>query len=120
MGRKPTPEPEWYVYVVDVNGKTIKNYNVFHSANFLDGCKKAFKKYKLSQAEELEKEIRSWAMYSFWSKFEYEVSISELFSSAPRLDFKTKKISVYDQLMLNWNSFLEYTIKHRAYFLRRN
>ena len=112
-----TEYPEWYVYIEDVNAKEIKKYNVFRSYNFLEGCKKAFKKYnKPEQIEDLEKEVRSWAMYSFWSKCEYEIILS---SWPEREDFNEEKIDVYDQLCLNWNSFFKYTYEHKAFFLRR-
>lgn len=114
---KKTPDPEWYVYVSDFNKREIKTFNVFHSYNFLRGCKECFKKYKLpQQRDELVNEIRSCASYSFWSKCEYETVITDIFG---RDGFQDKKIDVYQQLMLNWEPFIEYTIKHKAYFLRR-
>ena len=110
-----TPDPEWNVYIDNVNSKQIQIFNVFHSMNFLKGCKNEFKRYqKHKDIELLEKEIKSWAMYAFWSKCEYEIVLSPWVSkSAPR------KIDVYDQLMLNWDSFFKYTFEHKAYFLRR-
>lgn len=114
---KKTSDPEWYVFVSDFNTKKIEIFNVFHSHTFLKGCRKSFKKYKLpEQYDELVESIRSDAMYSFWSKCEYETVITELFG---RDSFQAKKIDVYQQLMLNWEPFIEYTIKHKAYFLRR-
>lgn len=114
---KKTPDPEWYVFVSDFNTKTIKTFNVFHSHNFLTGCKESFKKYKLpEQYNELAESIRHDAMYSFWSKSEYEIVITELMD---RPDFNEVKIDVYQQLMLNWEPFIRYTIDHKAYFLRR-
>ena len=114
---RKTPDPEWYVYVSNFNSKEIETFNVFHSYSFLRGCKESFKRYKLpDQYDELVEGIRRAAAYSFWSKCEYETVITELFS---RDGFNEKKIDVYQQLMLNWDSFVEYTIKHKAYFLRR-
>ena len=109
-----TPDPEWYVYVEDYNGKQIKKFNVFHSLNFWNGCKQTFKRYK--DIKKIEEEIKSWAMYSFWSKCEYEIVITGLIN---RKDFKESKTDVYDQLLMNWDSFFEYLMKHKAVFLRR-
>ena len=109
---KKTPDPEWYVYVEDTNNKSIKKFNVFHSLNFMTGCRKTFKKYK--DLADIEKEIKSWAMYSFCSKCEYEVVVTGWIR-----DEIKRKIDVYDQLMLNWDSFFEYLIKHKAVFRRK-
>ena len=115
MGKK-TPDPQWYVYVAGI-GNEIRKFNVFNSFNFDTGCRKSFKKYKLpDQRKELEESIRGWAKYSFWSKSEYEIVLTNLFHSER---FKEKQIDVYDQLEMNWDTFIEYTIKHKAYFLRR-
>ena len=110
------PDPEWYVYVDDFNKKEIEKFNVFQSLNFLEGCKRTFKKYK--DIDIIEKEIKSWAMYSFWSKCEYEIVLTSLFNSE-RHKFKDEKIDVYDQLLMNWDSFFRYVVEHKAYFLRR-
>ena len=117
---KKCADPEWYVYVDNSNKRTIEKFNVFHSHNFLDGCKQAFKKYrKPEELNKLKDEIKSLAMYSFWSKCEYEIIITSWPPANPKLNFKDIKVDVYDQLMLNWDSFITYTIGHRAYFLRK-
>ena len=106
------PDPEWYVYIQDINAKEIGKYNVFHSRNFLEGCRKTFKKYK--DIKTIEKEIRSWARYSFWAKCEYEIVISGFVSKG-----NERKIDVYDQLTMNWSSFFRYVCEHKAYFRRK-
>lgn len=112
--RRKTPNPEWYVYTEDYNANTIKKFNVFYSINFLDGCKRTFKKYK--DIKKIEEEIKAWARYSFWSKCEYEVVLNAFTNKS---DFQDVKIDVYDQLMLNWDSFFQYIMDHKAFFLRR-
>lgn len=111
---KKCPDPEWYVYIASINENCIKKFNVFHSHNFSNGCKIAFKKYK--NTEDIEKEIKNWAMYSFWSKCEYEIVLNH-FPGTNK--FKEKKIDVYDQLLMNWDSFFKYVLEHKAYFLRK-
>lgn len=99
-------EPVWYVFVEDFNGKNIKKFNVFHSHNFIEGCKKTVKQYKKDKdIEKFEKEIRSWAMYSFWGKCEYEVVVTGWVRNEVQ-----KKIDVYEQLMMNWDSFFKYIV----------
>lgn len=115
-----TPAPVWNVYVEDVNTHQIKTFNVFHSYTFITACRKIFRKYSGSflkepgKIAELKEEIRNWAQYSFWSKCEYEIVLTGWISEKTE-----KKIDVYDQLMLNWDSFFQYTYDHKAYFLRR-
>lgn len=111
------PDPEWYVYVQDINAREIEKFNVFRSYNFLNGCKKTFKKYqkdKVMTKDELSKEIKDWAMYSFWSKCEYEIVVSGWVSKG-----NERKIDVYDQLNMNWDSFFQYVYDHKAFFLRK-
>lgn len=108
------PDPEWYVYREDFNTSKITKYNVFNNYNFINGCRKTFKKYK--DPLEIEKEIHSWAKYCFWCKCEYEIVLSGIISHK---NYEEKKIDVYDQLMMNWNCFYRYVLEHKAFFLRR-
>ena len=83
----------------------------------VEQLKKEFRRYaKHKDIEKLKAEIKSWAMYCFWSKCEYEIILT---SFPERKDFKQKKVDVYQQLMLNWDSFVEYVLENKAYFLRR-
>ena len=115
--RKASPEPVWNVFLEDFNGKNIVIYNVFHNYTFDEQLKKEFRRYvRHKDLEKLKTEIKSWAMYCFWSKCEYEIILT---SFPEKKDFKEKKVDVYQQLMLNWDSFVEYILKNKAYFLRR-
>jgi len=115
--RKANPEPVWNVFLEDFNRKEIRTFNVFHNCTFIEQLKKEFRRYaKHKDIEKLKAEIKSWAMYCFWSKCEYEIILT---SFPEKKDFKEKKVDVYQQLMLNWDSFVEYVLKNKAYFLRR-
>jgi len=115
--RKANPEPVWNVFLEDFNRKEIRTFNVFHNYTFDEQLKKEFKKYtRHKDLEKLKAEIKSWAMYCFWSKCEYEIILT---SFPEKKGFKEKKVDVYQQLMLNWDSFVEYVINNKAYFLRR-
>ena len=116
-GKRVKSEPIWNVFLEDFNRKEIVIYNVFHSHTFLEQVKKEFRRYsKHKDIEKLEREIRSWAMYCFWSKCEYEIIIT---SFPERKEFKAAKVDVYRQLELNWKPFFNYIYDNKAYFLRR-
>lgn len=105
----------WNVYREDFNEKKIVVYNVFNHYTFHEQCKKMYRKYrKPEQVSELEKEIKSWAMYCFWSKCEYEIVLRGWVHEDVE-----EKIDIYQQLMLNWGQFFKYITDHRADFLRR-
>ena len=117
MPRKLTEEPVWNVYIEEWNKKEIRIFNVFNHYTFFESCKAEFRKYaKHKDIEKLEKEIKGWAMYCFWAKCEYEIILT---SWPEKKDFKEKKIDIYDQLCLNWDSFFKYVMEHKAVFLRR-
>ena len=105
----------WNVYREDFNARDIVVYNVFDHYTFMEQCKRAYRKYrKPEQVAELEKEIKSWAMYFFFSKAEHEIVLEGWVHSTVE-----KKIDIYQQLMLNWDQFFKYITDHRADFLRR-
>lgn len=115
---------KWNVYLDDVNSKEIKVFDVFSHANFQKEVSAARKNsYDKEHFERLLKHI---ALYHFWSKCEYEVVITswppyisrfeanqikqtELPKYRTAVNLETGlKISVYDQLMLNWDAFVDY------------
>lgn len=92
---------EWYVYRYNINSKKIEKYNVFDHFKFKEDVLKA---YGTFDREELSEKINSAARYYFWSKYEWEIDICEPLSEGKC----AKKIDVYDQLRLNWDSFIDY------------
>ena len=119
---------EWNVYFENCNQKEIEIRNVFNlSVQFDKGLKALKKKKKDMTKEEFFEQLRKEAMYAFWGKREYEVAVVELFcminnKELDRLiaerDSSTwghsvniethRKVSVYDQLCLNWDIFANY------------
>jgi len=94
----------WNVYVENFNAKQMEPYNIFKHYSFNEGVKKAYKRYKNdfdAFAEEIKKELQ----YYFWSKCEWEIILSDW---PPSDRFKPVKVSVYDQVMLNWDVFIQY------------
>ena len=92
---------EWYVYHANLNHGTIEIFNIFDHDFFCKGCDEAYEKFgkiKVKFAEEVKHEL----MYFYWSKVEWEVEIKDLFYD------KSRKIDVYEQIMLNWRVFIDY------------
>ena len=110
---------EWYVYIENFNGKTIEPYNIFNHWLFRDSCDKVFKKNKGNLGSGFDifsKEIKSELQYYFWSKCEYEIILMSIFKN--KLGFKDVKIDVYDQVILNWDCFINWL--WREYWLMEN
>ncbi len=94
---------KWYVYYHNVNSQVIKTYNIFNHCGFVQDIEKYFKKYK--NKEEFAKKLKSSLMYYFWSKAEWEVLI---YPWCGGRNTKEIKIDVYDQVMNNWDIFVDY------------
>ena len=120
---------EWNVFRHEFNTKEIVKYNVFDHPGFMNDVLK-IRKDKETFADQLRRE----AQYYFWSKCEHEVVIASwpVYISKDEYTRITKeltsvenrdkafrvvnicptvgsKIDVYEQLMLNWDKFVEYT-----------
>lgn len=106
---------EWNVFIYNFNKKEIEVYNIFKHSRFLEDCKKAARKYK-GNREAFEHEIKTSLMYYYWSKCEWEIILDSLF---PRDGFKQRKVDVYEQVMLNWQSFIDYVWDHQVELRRR-
>ena len=93
---------EWYVYYYDVNRKKIDTYNIFEHGSF----KKEFNvllKCDLTK-EVFADQLRHILMYYFWSKCEWETVLKPWVG-----DMNIgRKIDVYNQVMLNWDKFVDY------------
>lgn len=99
---------EWLVYWFDPNKGEIVRRNVFNlSATFnkeLATIAKNMQADKTLSYKDVEKEILSAVMYSFWCKAEHEIFLVPWGGSG-----KPLKIDVCDQLRLNWKAFVDYT-----------
>lgn len=96
---------EWYVLNYDFNRKKVENFNIFRSCRFVDGVKELLDNYITFDdfIEKLEKQLQ----YSFWSKREYEISVSDAFETD--LD-KYEKIDIYFQVKPNVKILAKYII----------
>ena len=131
---------EWNVFRHDVNKNQIVTFNIFNHWKFNEDVKKSLKKFK--DKDEFAEHLRRDLMYYFWSKYEYEVVITTFppYITMDELDrvnherwnhkdrygtdyFRINvspdtgiKIDIYEQVMNNWNIFLDYvwnSKKHR-------
>ena len=122
----------WNVYVENFNGKKIEVYNIFEHASFKHNI---IKEFSICPSKEIFfDKLRRELMYYFGYKCEWEMvitdwpthitvdEIDELNEELSRYESRwhrkpyslsvdlpiQKKVSVYDQVMLNWDIFCEY------------
>ena len=100
---------EWNVYIEDFNSKEIRTFNIFNHYSFNKKLIEIRDKRRKNKTKFIE-EVRKALMYYFWSKCEWEIVLKDW---PPSDNFKDKKISVYDQINLNWNIFIEYLWKNK-------
>jgi DNA-directed RNA polymerase specialized sigma subunit len=127
-----TKDLRWVVYCSDINRNEIKTFNIFNHSRFREDVEKYLKKYK--DKEEFAEHLKRSLMYHFWSKCEWEVVITDwvphiTMKELDRLNAErektsreygrdpytlyvnpevAEKIDVYEQVMNNWEIFLDY------------
>jgi hypothetical protein len=107
----------WNTYISDTNGRVIKNCDIFKHKYFVDGLKKIARSCKDTQRDEFCERMRKELLYYFWGRVQWEVIIDHW----PHWDrFESKKVDVYEQVMMNWEPFCEYVWNHRAVLRRRD
>lgn len=101
--RKSLSGAEWVVFNMHSNNYI---FNVFHSVTFCSGVVSSFLVALKDHTsyETFKRELKSAAMYSFWSKAEYELIIKSWVGTE-----REKKIDIFTQLYLNWEAFCRYT-----------
>lgn len=94
-------ELSWYVYRQDFNTNKILPWNIFEHGRLnkdtLDLLKRKIDKETFADA------MKSNLMYYFWSKAEYEIILKNWIGRDCEV-----KIDVYDQVMLNFDKFVDY------------
>lgn len=128
---------QWNVLYHNVNTHNIDEYNIFKHGGFNTDVEKLLKK-DLSK-DEFALQLKRSLMYYFWSKAEWEVVITSLTpditpDELDRLNREyeeynkkwehyplvvdvnlsiAKKVDVYQQVMLNWQVFVDYVWEHK-------
>ena len=93
---------QWNVFRYDINKTEICVWNIIEHYNFAKEVDAHLKKCDTKEA--FGKELRLSLMYYFWSKAEYEVIVSDW----PHTDSSEVKVDIYQQVMNNWDIFLDY------------
>lgn len=126
---------KWMVYKEDWNNKLITTFNIFRHHSYKKEIERIIEMAQMGLTKDnFEKEIRHLSQYYFWSKSEYEIvmtswppyidannELDRLINekrenkargwSTKYLDIRpvvAEKISIYDQLLLNWDAFIDY------------
>ena len=92
---------KWNAYYHDFNAKEIKTFNIFDHYDFRKDVVRDLNRFK--SREEFAKALKRHLFYYFAVKCEWEVLIAPWVGTAD-----TIKIDVYDQVMLNWDVFVDY------------
>ena len=105
-------KPVWKVYKENFNQKCIEECNIFDHNEFWDMCQIIwFNVHDHSsdfntQREEFKTRIGYELQYYFWSKSQWEIKLTTIFTDAT--DFKNMKVDAYSQIMMNYDRFIEY------------
>lgn len=100
---------EWNVFVYNVNKQKIETYNIFEHRSFSERAIKCLQECKTR--EEFSEKIKLELRYSFEFKAQWEVLISPWVGGDREKD--TIKIDVFDQVMSNWEIFVDYVWEYR-------
>lgn len=92
---------EWYVYYENFNAKKIVKWNIFNHCKFKEEVEKLL--HRNLSREDFSGKLKDCLLYYFWAKSEYEILIS------PRIgDAKDIKVDIFDQVMINFERFVDY------------
>ena len=122
----------WNVFITDMNSRKVEIHNVFNHSSFLKSVNKLLDA-KLPK-EEFTEQLRREVCYYYWCKVEWEITVSHYPSYIGKdemdklLDEReqyyrkynkypysndvdlvgAKRVDVHDQILLNWNAFVDY------------
>ncbi len=99
---KDIPILKWMVYRDNINRGSIEPYNIFSHGGF----SKDVLNIATEDKESFARSVRSALMYHYWTKAEWEILLHPW--SGYIEESKFKKIDVYDQVMNNWQPFIDY------------
>lgn len=123
----------YYVYVENINKRKIEKYNVLNDG-IIDEFKKRMKEQDIIDKKQFAEMVEQVIMYHYWSRSEWEIiltswppnmkveELTKLNSEVEKyqsdyghepysltVNLSTdEKIDVYDQIMMNWNIFIDY------------
>lgn len=100
MEKKTKKKFQWNVWIWDFNQDQLEKYDVVPA--FMRSIRSLKKSEYPKDIKCLDEFLRSEARYYFMAKCEYEM----ILHSWPALK-NDEKVDVYDQLMLNWDLFVQ-------------
>lgn len=134
----------WNVVIDDFNTREIKKHNVFDHGGLMKDLIDIYNKY-YDDFDKFSEQVRHSLMYYYWSKSEWEVIITSWppyvnGNEIDRLtDEKLKRIAkygnfvresvnldveqktdVYDQVVMNWDHFINYLWNNRHLIKKRS
>lgn len=99
----------WYVYRQDANSGKIELWDIFEHWRFRQDIIELLKRLDENTVRaDFAKDVKSNLMYYFWSKAEYEIILKNWIGKDCEV-----KIDVYDQVMLNFDKFIDYLYEHK-------
>ena len=100
-------KPSWFVMLVKPNHghQHETKYDIFTNAEFCTSVKELA---NINSFHTFSNLLHRQCMYIFWGRCQYESVLSSWPSGAEQY-----KISIYDQLELNWNVFARYVWRAR-------
>lgn len=99
---------EWNVYFADINKSRILILNIFKHQGFYNSLQNELK--NINDKYEFEKILRNNCLYYFCAKCEFEI----ILTCCPEWDrFHKDTVSIYDQLTINWDKFVDYIWENR-------
>lgn len=96
---------KWYVLNYNFNEKKVENFNIFRSVRFVESVQDLLDNY--ITFEDFVKKLENILRYSFWSKREYEIFVSDAFETNIN---NFEKIDVYSQIKPNIKILAKYII----------
>ena len=123
----------YYVYRENLNRRKVEKYNVLNDG-IVDEIKKRMEEQHISDKKKFEEAVEQILMYHYWSRSEYEIIMTswppyitieeyhrlekELADRMEKMNREpyamnvelrvSEKIDIYDQVMMNWNIFINY------------
>lgn len=96
---------KWNVFWYNYNHKRIEIINIFSLSSTFRKDIDELMKEKCSK-KDFEERLVKILMYSFWCKSEFEITVGAWV--APNDTDTNKRVDIYDQVMLNFDKFLDY------------
>ena len=97
----------WYVLMYNMNSKMINTYDVFDHSGFYNDVKKLL--VSDLGVDDFKEKLRRSFQYWFWCRCEFEVLVCGWSPSHKDVE---KKIDIYEQVMLNWDVFVDYVFNY--------